>query len=142
MAKAKQTRKRTAKKDWRPAFLLALAKTGSVVRACQKSKVVRSVAYKRRSDEPAFAEAWKEAEEIGVELMEAEARRRAVEGCKRPVFHAGKKCGEILEYSDTLLIFLLKAHRPEKYRERSEVKHSGNIVQTVLFLPPKNDPPS
>lgn len=28
----------------------------------------------------------------------------------------------ITEYSDTLLIFLLKAHRPKKYRERYSVE--------------------
>jgi hypothetical protein len=30
--------------------------------------------------------------------------------------------------SDTLAIFLLKAHRPEKYRERYDVKHSGALT--------------
>ncbi len=31
------------------------------------------------------------------------------------------------EYSDTLCIFLLKAHAPEKYRERVDVKHASDI---------------
>ena len=34
---------------------------------------------------------------------------------------------EITEYSDTLLMFLLKAEKPEKYRDRREIKHSGNV---------------
>ena len=37
------------------------------------------------------------------------------------------------EYSDTLLIFLLKAHRPEKYRERFDVRTQGNIQVTRGF---------
>jgi hypothetical protein len=31
------------------------------------------------------------------------------------------------EYSDTLTIFLLKGIRPEKYRDRADVRHSGKI---------------
>jgi hypothetical protein len=36
------------------------------------------------------------------------------------------------EYSDTLLIFLLKGARPEKYRERADVRHSGKIDVSKL----------
>jgi hypothetical protein len=48
--------------------------------------------------------------------LEDEAVRRAYEGVERPVFQGGKQVGVVREYSDTLLIFLLKALRPEKYR--------------------------
>jgi hypothetical protein len=33
----------------------------------------------------------------------------------------------IKEYSDTLAIFLLKAHAPEKYRENSKVELTGGL---------------
>jgi hypothetical protein len=38
------------------------------------------------------------------------------------------------EYSDTLAIFLLKAHDPEKYRERSDVSVKGevSIAQAIV----------
>jgi hypothetical protein len=38
----------------------------------------------------------------------------------------------VREYSDVLLIFLLKAHRPEKYRERLTLDHVdwASIVKT------------
>lgn len=36
------------------------------------------------------------------------------------------------EYSDTLLIFLLKGARPEVYRERADVRHSGKIDVSAL----------
>ena len=42
------------------------------------------------------------------DALEAEARRRAVEGVRKPVFYQGVICGWVGEYSDTLLIFLLK----------------------------------
>jgi hypothetical protein len=41
------------------------------------------------------------------------------------VYHRGREIGEVREYSDTLLVHLLKAHRPEKYRERVAAELSG-----------------
>ena len=132
-----RTKNRAPKKDWKPVFLKELAQRGNVTLAAVKAKIGRQTAYDARGSDPAFATAWKQAEEIGVELMEAEARRRAVEGCDRPVYQGGKLVGKVREYSDVLLIFLLKAHKPEKYRERSQVEHSGAIVQTHIYLPQK-----
>ena len=50
-----------------------------------------------------------QAMEEAVDVLEAVARKRAIVG------------------SDVLLIFLLKGHRPEKYRERHEVQHKAKI---------------
>lgn len=36
------------------------------------------------------------------------------------------------EYSDTLAIFLLKAHNPEKYRENSKVELSGSLAVSSM----------
>jgi hypothetical protein len=41
---------------------------------------------------------------------------RAVQGWPKPVFYRGRQCGSIQHYSDRLLIFLLKALKPETYR--------------------------
>jgi len=139
---AKTIRRTPEKADWKPAFITELLHTGNVTLSAQKAKVGRQYAYQARESDPAFAAAWKEAVEASVELMEAEARRRAVEGYLKPVYQSGKKVGEIREYSDTLLIFLLKAHAPEKYRDRHHVEHSGAVVQTHVYLPPKHEPPS
>ena len=52
-------------------------------------------------------------------LLEAEADRRAVEGVVKPLFYKGQRLPvEVREYSDVLLMFRLKALRPEQYRER------------------------
>jgi hypothetical protein len=64
------------------------------------------------------------AKEMAADRLEEEAWRRAVDGVDEPVgFYRGKPSAWVKRYSDTLLIFLLKALRPEKYRERYE--HSG-----------------
>jgi hypothetical protein len=104
-------------RSWKPAFLKNLATSANVSVACQRAGVSRSTAYRVRATDDEFAEAWEDAIDEAVDALEGEAHRRAVEGTLEPVYQGGKQVGEIRKYSDTLLIFLLKAHRPEKFRE-------------------------
>jgi hypothetical protein len=136
-------RKPAKRQDWAKKFLERLARTGNVSAACKHAKVPRRTAYERRDREVDFAAVWDEAIEIAVEVLELEARRRAAEGTLRPVFQGGKKCGAIREFSDTLLIFLLKAHRPEKYRDNMTLRHEGGvqleIVEEIVDAPPASE---
>lgn len=113
------------------AFCAALAETGIVARACKAVDITRETAYKWRRLDPDFKAAWDDALEIGITALEDEAHRRAFDGAAEPVYHLGKAVGETRKYSDTLAIFLLKAHRPDKYRERAEVEHKGGVAITV-----------
>ena len=55
------------------------------------------------------------------EVLIDEATRRAVDGVEEPVdFYKGKAGGTVNRYSDNLLMFLIKAKRPE-YRDSSRV---------------------
>jgi hypothetical protein len=101
----------------RELFLAQLRKEPNITRAAHAAGYTRQYAYQLREADPDFAEAWKEALEESVDLAESEMHRRAFKGTVKPVFHQGERCGGIREYSDTLAIFLMKAHRPEKYRE-------------------------
>jgi len=103
-------------------FVTALAQGRSVQGACDVAGYARSSVYERRANDAAFATAWDAAYEAGSDVLEDEARRRAIEGVERGIYHAGKRVAVERQYSDTMLIFLLKARRPEKYRERYEVK--------------------
>ena len=100
----------------RSSFLAAYAELGNITRAAQAAGIPRTKHYTWLKD-PAYAKSFLEAEEIAIERLESEARRRAVEGTEKPVFYKGEECGTIREYSDTLLIFLLNAARPEKYKK-------------------------
>jgi hypothetical protein len=109
----------------RELFLKALADTGSVTAAVAMAGTSRTRVYELRKVDPAFAAAWDAAEEIAVDGLEAEARRRAVEGVPEPLVSAGKLLRDdqgqpimVRRYSDHLLLALLKAHRPPR-RERS-----------------------
>ena len=101
----------------REAFLANLAEYGNISLAARAAGVLRRTPYDWRDRDPVFAAEWDDALEHACDLLEAEARRRALEGCDKPVFYQGEQCGVIREYSDTLAIVLLKAHRPEKFRE-------------------------
>ena len=112
---------------WRAIFLRYLALTGNVTESSSLAGVTRQAAYKIRKEDAVFAEAWDEAEEDAIQALELEARRRAKDGVEKPVFHAGEECGRIRQYSDVLTMFLLKAHRPDKYRDRVSLDHAGSV---------------
>jgi hypothetical protein len=101
--------------SWRAPFLDLLAGGLSVRAACKLCCVTEATVYGRRRHVPSFRRMWDQAVHMGTRLLEAEAVRRAVHGVDRPVFHRGAVCGHTTEYSDTLLIFMLKARKPEVY---------------------------
>lgn len=114
------------------AFCAALAETCQVSKACAAIGISRTTAYEWRDEIPDFAERWDKALKIGTSVLEDEAVRRAHEGWDEPVFYKGGECGTVRKYSDTLLIFTLKAHDPEKYRDRSDVNLKANVAVTDM----------
>lgn len=109
------TRAPKKRRDWKSAWLAAFERHGTVSAACRAADIGRSTVYEARTDE-AFAQAWDDIESETTDRMEREAYRRAVEGFEQ---------GEETRYSDTLLIFLLKARKPGAYRDNMRVEHSG-----------------
>lgn len=106
-------------------FLEYLSETCNVSRACRLAGVDRSDMYKLRKDDPYFAEDWATALEMGFEALEDEMHRRAFEGVLVTNQHGTNR-----KYSDVLAIFLLKAHRPDKYsdRFRSVIRPAGKVI--------------
>src|SRR5918994_2077116 len=98
----------------REVFCAALGDGLSVTAACRAAAIGRMTAYEWRGADADFARAWDEAIEAGTDLLEDVALRRAFKGTTKPVYQKGERVGEVQEYSDTLMIFLLKARRPEK----------------------------
>ena len=115
----------TPTRDWKPVFIEALRATGNVTRAARYAGRSRNQAYHVRRHSEDFAAQWDEALEEGTDLLDAEARRRAVTGTDKPVFYKGEVVGSITKYSDRLLMFLLKAHDPQVFRDGGKVKHTG-----------------
>ena len=102
----------------RAAFLKALTDTGNVSAAARAARASRSRAYQLKAADPGFAAEWADALETATHALDAEARRRALEGVETPHFHQGRVAGTVRKYSDPLLMFLLRAHRPDRYRDR------------------------
>jgi hypothetical protein len=111
------------------AFVRQLEACGNVRLAAQQVGFAASCLYEHRRRDPAFAAAWDAAMDVAMDtVLEPEAIRRAVDGVEKPVYHEGEQVGTVRQYSDTLLIFLLKGWRPERYRERREVVHRGTLT--------------
>lgn len=130
------------------AFLAAYAVMGNITQAAAVAKVHPDTPRVNWKGQKTYDEAFAQAQETAADGLEQEARRRATEGVRRLKFHEGQaimfpcnegdpgaiKVGkdwmrlyEEHEYSDTLLIFLLKAARPKKFRESIKHDHSGEI---------------
>lgn len=131
----------------RTAFLAAYAKSGNITAAAKSAKCHRDSHYEWLQD-PDYERAFALAHAEACELLEVEARRRAVTGVNEPVIYQGRQSYEaarnkdgtvkldpntgeaipvpltIRKYSDVLLIFLMKAAMPHKYRDnfKGEVK--------------------
>ena len=127
MARKKLTK---ARKDL---FLCELEASGNVSRAARVIDMGRSSLYERRAADPEFKSAWRDALDAAMDGLEEEARRRAIEGTEEPVFYQGKQVGRVRKYSDALLMFLLRAHRPARFDERHGEAGAGPVIFELHF---------
>ena len=93
-------------------FLTAYSLGGSVSAAARACKTSRANPYRWAEASPAFREALTVAKEYGVQRLEDWALSRAM---------------DTMNPSDRLTEFLLKASRPEVYRERVDHRLTGQI---------------
>lgn len=128
----------TSPEEWHR-FFAKLAERGNITEACSASGVGRTTIYEHialaeKVDAIAEDKAWlaryKEAKEVAMDRLESEAYRRAHDGIDEPIVgRIGKDLDGIVttvkRYSDGLLTFLLKAHRPQVYKDRVANEHSG-----------------
>lgn len=98
------------------AFLDLLSEGVSVSEACDRAGIPRRSVYARRSSDPAFRQQWNEALEMAADILEAEADRRGRNGWIEDVYYQGQIVGKRRRYSDRMLIFRLKALKPEMYK--------------------------
>ena len=118
-AARKTVQTRTLKAQVR--FLRDFANAGVILHSARAAGVNRQAVYQWRLHDPEFLQLYQAAKEEAVDQWELEAVRRGVKGVLTPVYQQGKLVGRVREYSDNLLITLLKGHRPDTYRERQEL---------------------
>lgn len=140
--------------DWRPVprrrrydgwtpevqrkFIEALADTGLVNAAAAEVDMSEQSAYRllRSPGSQGFARAWEAAvAHAGTRLIDV-AFRRAIEGEDIPVFDRdGCRIGSRRRYNDRLLMFLIRALRPDRYRHGHEDTRQPGEVPPPPILP-------
>jgi hypothetical protein len=135
-------------------FLKAYGECGVVKRACQFAKIHRTTFYVWRDRDEGFKACLPFFEEDANDTLEYAAYVQSVLGTEEPAVSMGQLVYEyepviengepkldskgkpvmkrgkqtiIKKYSPQLLITLLKARMPEKYKDKQQVEHSGTI---------------
>jgi hypothetical protein len=116
-------------------FLAAFSEVGTIVRAAESSGIARASHYQWLTD-PVYRRAFEHAKREAADPLEAEARRRAVEGIKKLIFYKGEICGWEMQYSDSLMVTLLKGADPEKFADRTK---TDITARPTYDSPPSSD---
>lgn len=113
---------RKPRKDgWTPQrqadFISWLADTGCVAVAAREAGMSENSSYRLRRTSPQFAAAWEAAIGHASRRLVDIAFDRAIHGSDEPVFNKdGDKVGRRMRQNDRLLMFLLRAYMPERFR--------------------------
>ena len=141
----------TRRRRWKALFLNHLARMGNVTLAAGAAGVGRMTVYEHKAADKAFAAKWDEAMQDAADTLEAEARRRAVEGVQKYITHKTElvtvpvdKDGKVVApgdptyvasvplveklYSDNLLLAMLRAKKPNEYRDNISLTNSSTPV--------------
>jgi hypothetical protein len=97
-------------------FLESLAECGNIGDACRDAQVTRKTVHTARKN-PDFEKLYQQHLDLGISAIEDEATKRATVGTLEPVFWKGRRVASVRKKSDLLLMFVLKARRPELYRD-------------------------
>lgn len=100
-------------------FIETLAATGSVTQAAQQVNMSTVSAYRLRNapDGAPFATAWDIAVQAAARRLTDIAMDRVIHGSDEPVFNRdGRVVGRRCKYNDRLLMFMLRALQPDRYR--------------------------
>ena len=102
------TQRSLKKLRWVPEFIKILGQFGNVKLACFKSGISRTTAYRTRDRYSSFADDWDVAFLDAADILEGEARRRAVDGVDKAIYYKGEPMdmislkGKIHSYKDRL----------------------------------------
>ena len=136
-----RARVKTSRLATQQRFLSCFKGTCNVLRASRAAGIDRMAHYQWLRDDPTYPERSREAQQVAVRVLEDEAVRRAFEGDKKLVTYKGKPVRINGEYlyevvrSDSLLMFLLKAHDPKRFGDRIKTTFDANWSGNIDDLP-------
>jgi len=100
----------------RAALLAAYRETASIRAAADAAGITPILHYEWIERDAAYRRDFGALQEEVADGLQDQAVERAAHGWTQPVFYRGRQCGAIQHYSDRLIILLLKARMPDKYR--------------------------
>ena len=118
-------------------YLKEVAQIGTMSAGCKAAHVDKGTVLRWRAEDAEFVVEEERARETLIDSMEAEAFRRGVKGVQRPVYQAGALAGYVTEYSDLLLQLLLRANRPDKYREKNDIQVAV-VIKSISGVAPSD----
>jgi hypothetical protein len=138
-------------------FLAVYEHTANIVTAAEQAEIDRTLVYYWQEHDEQFSFAFHLADKAANARIDAEIKRRAIEGVEEPIVSMGQiayeyepilddegnqkfdkrgkpmfKRGRMLtvrKYSDTLLMFYAKKRMPE-YRDKSQLDVTANVTQS------------
>lgn len=116
---------------WGERFLAQLEEHGLINTAARAVGTTAKQVERVAENNDEFAEHLRQSLEISNDILEAEARRRAVVGIDKGVYYQGGLVTTEKQYSDTLLIKLLEAKRRQQFGNKIDVTHSA--PSTILI---------
>lgn len=115
-------------------FIDELSKHGNITQAARVAHVSRAWIYRTRKEDPEFAAAWEEAEEIARDALREHAFKVAVTGWNEQVFgRDGQVLGERWKFSERILSEMLSAKCPE-FRKRVELSPAAEALDLFAQL--------
>lgn len=98
-------------------FLGVFARKGNVTKAAEAAKISRRTHTRWLNNDAVYAVCFEDAKDAAADNLEDKAYERAMDG------------------SDLMTIFLLKAFRPDKFKDRGEQQHNISTVVTPTGAP-------
>lgn len=133
----KKTKKYITKRRYKPLtpqlknrIIKAVEETGDWKAAISRFNVTKTAFHAALKRDLRLAERIEIAENVYLDSLETEARRRAVNGVEKGVYFQGERVGSEKEYSDRLLDKLLTAADKEKYSQQRNVKQETTVNVT------------
>lgn len=102
-------------------FLETLSLTANRSKAAREAGLRIYDVYRWVKESPEFARRYEEALALGIDTLEDEAFSRAIEGVEKPIYFQGVRVDTVKEVSDTLAMFMLKAHKPDVYTPKNSL---------------------
>lgn len=134
---------------WVDVYLTELARHGMAQTAAVAAQTTVRAVAKLIEDNSEFAYAVEDALERSADAVEAEVRRRAIDGIDKGIYFQGELVATEKQYSDQLLTLLAKAKRRREFGDKQEITGAGGgplIVNVRTFAPDGStlltDPPS